>query len=83
MNAKLIRKQCINHIEIKLEKDNTVDLWEGIMEHCAQDLSTNELKTAYAQVCKQISEMNPDDVPLIFKKMISELQAVIINRKAY
>lgn len=83
MNAKLVRKQHVNHIEVTLEEDNTISLFEGIIEHCAQDLSTNELKTAYAQVCKQMSEMKPDDVPLVYKKMISELQAVIVNRKAY
>jgi predicted ribosome-associated RNA-binding protein Tma20 len=83
MEAKLVRKSLLNHIEVTLPNKEVCELWEGIVEHCAKQLSTNELKTVYAQCSKQLSAINPDDVPLVFKKMMAELQQVIINRKAY
>jgi hypothetical protein len=83
MDAKLVRKNLLNHIEVTFPNGDVHNLWEGIIAHCSDDLSTNELKDTYAQISEQLNKMSPDDIPLIFKKMMSELQAVIVNRKAY
>ena len=60
-----------------------LNLWDGIVEHCAQSLSNSELRTIYQACSKQITSMSPDDVPLKFQKMMDDLTETMINRKAF
>ena len=85
MKANLVRNtrssQC--YIEVEFSNKDKDELFYGIVEHCAESLSINELKIVYAECNKQILAMNPDDIPLNFKEMLKELQQTIINRHAY
>lgn len=71
------------YIEVTYPNKGTNSLWHGIIEHCAKDLTTNELKTVYAECNKQLLATDPNDIPLKFKEMLTELQQTIINRHAY
>lgn len=70
------------YIEVTLPTGKK-ELWETIIEHCAEGFSNNELKIIYDKCNKQLLEMNADDVPQTFKHMMDRLREVIINRKAY
>lgn len=82
MKAKLVRKPTLNHIEIKIGKE-TYDLWEGIIGHCSKDLSDDELRMVYDQCNKQLEKMKSADVPLVFRRMMAELNQVIISRHCF
>ena len=69
-------------IEVTID-GHELNLWEGIVEHCAKALSNSELRFVYDSCNKQTQEMGIDNVPLTFKEMLNDLNQVIINRKAY
>lgn len=85
MNAKLVRNTRTRqfYIEVEFPNQDKYEMWEGIVEHCAKGLSSNELKIVYAKCNEQLLAMNPDDVPLNFRQMLKELSETIINRHAY
>jgi len=85
MKANLVRntKTSQFYIEVHFPNKGEDHLFDGIVEHCAGNLSVNELKIVYAECNKQLLAMNPDDIPLRFKEMLKELQQTIINRHAY
>lgn len=70
------------YIEIIIQ-GHDINLWHGIVEHCAASLSNSELRTVYEICNKQIYSMDADDMPLRFKELMDELSQTIINRKAF
>jgi len=60
-----------------------LNLWDSIIEHCANSLSNSELRAVYQACSKQLASMKPDDVPLKFQKMMDDLTEAMINRKAF
>jgi len=60
-----------------------LNLWNNIIEHCAENLSNSELRAVYQACGKQIASMNPDDVPFKFQEMMDDLTEAMINRKAF
>jgi len=85
MKAKLVRnlKSSQQYIQVYFSDTQKEYLFSGIIEWCAQNLSINELQKVYAECNKQLSKMNPKDIPLTFQEMMKELQQTIINRKAF
>lgn len=85
MKAKMVRNLETRqfYIEAKYPNGNKCELWEGIIEHCAKDLSANELRTIYADCNRWLLATDPNNVPLKFREMMRELQQTIINRKAW
>lgn len=60
-----------------------LNLWNGIIEHCAKSLSNSELRAVYQACSKQIASMSSDDIPYTFNEMMNELTEAIINRGVF
>ena len=83
--AKLDRNTKAGQIFIKVTfpSGDVDNLWKGIVEHCAKDLTENELAKIFDDCNNQIKNTDSRDIPLSFRELLSELQQTIINRKVW
>lgn len=72
-----------NSIEVAYPDGNKDHLWDGLVEFCLKRYSTNEIIKIASNCQNQINAMDPDDVPFVWKKMMSELEQTMINRGIY
>ena len=83
-NATLERSLRTGQFYIKVViSGHELNLWDSIIEHCANSLSNSELRAVYQACSKQINSMGPDDIPPKFRKMMDDLTEAMINRKAF
>ena len=83
-NAVLERSLKTHQFSIKVVvSGHELNLWNNIVEHCAESLSNSELRAVYRACSEQIQSMNPDDVPFKFQEMMDDLTETMINRKAF
>ena len=83
-NATLERNHRTGQFSIKVVvSGHELNLWNNIIEHCAESLSNSELRAVYQACSKQITSMNPDDIPFKFQSMMDDLTEALINRKAF
>jgi len=83
-SATLERRLRTGQFSIKVVvSGHELNLWDNIIEHCAQSLSNSELRTVYRACSEQIQSMNPDDIPFKFQEMMDDLTEALINRKAF
>lgn len=71
------------YIKVIFPNGDEDNLWDNIVEHCAKNLTDNELAKIFDDCNKQLLKTNPKDVPLTFKELMTELQQTIINRKVW
>jgi len=83
-NAVLERSLRTHQFYIKVViAGHELNLWDSIIEHCAENLSNSELRAVYRACSKQIASMKPDDIPFKFQSMMDDLTEALINRKAF
>ncbi len=70
-------------IEVTYPDGNKDNLWVGLVELCSKRYSTNEIIKISYDCQAQIDAMNPDDVPLTWQKIMTELTQTMINRGIY
>jgi len=73
----------LDSIEVTFPDGNKDNLWYGLVELGLKRYSTNEIIKIVRDVQNQLNAMDPDDIPLIWREMVSELQQTMINRRIY
>ncbi len=70
-------------IVVTFPNGDEANLWHGLIGFCSKKYSNNELCQMWKDCNDQIMSMNPNNVSLIFREMMTELSQVMINRKLY
>lgn len=67
-------------IEVIFSDGRKVTLYDSIVEHCAKDLTNNEVKKVWKDCKEQIKAIDPNDIPFTFYELMKDLYTAIVNR---
>lgn len=57
-----------------------LSLYDGIVEHCAKQLSNRQMVEVYKCLCVQLQKLGKEDTPFIFNEMFEEFKIAMKNR---
>ena len=82
VKAKMVRTGIQNYIKVFCSgiKGEPNYLFNGIIEHCARDLSPNELRKVLEDCEVQMKKLVPENTPKIFEEMVEDLKSAMVAR---
>ena len=77
----VLRKSQQQCISIDGLYEDTLHLWQGIIPHCAKNLSNKQVVDVHKQLSTQLHKMGKDDTPLVYMEMFEEFKKGMEERK--
>jgi hypothetical protein len=56
-------------------------IFDSVIGHCMKDLSAREVAEVYRQLCIQMNQLGPDNIPMTWQEMFDEFKVEMANRK--
>ena len=81
IKAEFVIRDLQEYIKVIFPSEEEVNLWQGIIAHCAKRLSDNEMKQIYICCKNQLDSMRTSDIPPVYNEMMAELEGTLAERK--
>ena len=76
--SEFIRVEGIDYADKR--ESYSLSLYDGIVEHCAKQLSNKEMVEVYKCLCIQLQKLGKENIPYIFNEMFEEFKIAMKNR---